>query len=441
MMWFRKALVRQPVQRRTTFRPRLESLEDRVTPSIGFTSTSLSGAVADIPVATTSGQIHVETPPVAIPLVHSSDFGWGSGYTGLTIKGQALDVSGSRLIQVGYANDPATSDIDLAVTYTNLLDGTGSGTLFNIAGTNLKGAGVDVDSTGIIYVVGTQGSQGFMIRLENDLQTIDWAATAGINLTSTKLDTAGTNLYVGGADVGTHSSDVLVVKLNDLANPAGPNTVYNDIRSSGSGTSKVNGITVDGNGRADLAISIIFENQGRTTYSPGFNQVEPDGTNKPGWGFLVSGDMNGVALDPRDNTWITVGNYMADGDAVQSTIQAKMVDNIQGVDIGVDTQWGWIFTWQDQSGNPINASANSVAIDGNGDYHFGGSISNNGTTNDMFYAKFSGLDGSTIINAFSFNFVGSTNAAAFAITLDGAGNAYLAGTLDADGVIQQLTGV
>src|SRR6266852_4260497 len=72
MMWFRKALVRQSVQRRTTFRPRLESLEDRVTPSIAVTTSVLSGAVADIPVATTSGQIQMEAPPVAIPIVHGA---------------------------------------------------------------------------------------------------------------------------------------------------------------------------------------------------------------------------------------------------------------------------------------------------------------------------------------------------------------------------------
>src|SRR5713226_274418 len=163
MMWFRKALVRQSVQRQTTFRPRLESLEDRVTPSIDVTSTLLS-AVPDVPVATTSGQIHMETPPVAIPLVHSSN--WITRYPGVTIKGQALDASHTRLIQVGYAHDPVSSDIDIFVSYTLLSDGSGSGTLFNLAGTNLKGAGVDVDSTGIIYVAGTQGSQGLVMRVE-----------------------------------------------------------------------------------------------------------------------------------------------------------------------------------------------------------------------------------------------------------------------------------
>jgi hypothetical protein len=435
MMWFRKALGGQSVQRQTTFRPRLESLEDRVTPSIAVTTSLLSGAVADVPVATTSGQIQMEAPPVAIPIVHgASGLGWGSLYTGITIKGQALDASGARLIQVGYAQDPMSSDIDLFVGYTLLSDGSGSGTLFNFAGMNTKGAGVDVDATGIIYTAGTQGSQGFMMRVENDLATVDWAATAGLNLPSAKLDTAGTNLYVGGADVGAHSSDVLVVKLNDLANPAGPHQVYYDIRSSGAGTSKVNGITVDANGRADLATSTIFENMGRTTYSPGFNQVEPDGTNKPGWGFLVSGDMNGVALAP-DGTWITVGNYKADGDAVQSTTAVRMVNNIQGLDFNADTQWGWIFTFA------ADASANSVAIDSNGDYYYGGSLANAPDPTNMLYIKNSGVDGATQLDGFTIIFGPGQTGVVYAITLDGLGNAYVAGTLDADGVIVQVTGI
>jgi hypothetical protein len=113
-----------------------------------------------------------------------------------------------------------SSDIDLFVGYTLLTDGSGTGTLFNIPGTNMKGAGVDVDVTGIIYAAGTQGATSFLMRVENDLQTVDWAVTAGLNLTSAKLDTAGTNLYVRGADVGAHWTDVLVVKLNGLENTA-----------------------------------------------------------------------------------------------------------------------------------------------------------------------------------------------------------------------------
>ena len=430
MVWFRKALVRQSVQRPTTFRPRFESLEDRVTPSVDVTSTLLSGAVADVPVATTSGQIQLEAPPVLVPIVHGqSNLGWGSLYTGVTIKGQALDASGARLIQVGYAHDPVSSDIDLFVGYTLLLDGSGQGSLFNIPGTNLKGAGVDVDSTGIIYVAGTQGAQGFLTRVENDIATVDWAATAGLNLTGAKLDTAGTNLYVGGADAGTHATDNLAVKLNDLANPMGPHQVYYDIRSSGVGPSKVNGITVDANGRADLATSVDTGTPQSPFYNPSIIQVEPDGSNKPGWFFAGQGDMNGVALAP-DGTWILVGNINTD------VITVKMVNNIQGDPVG-DFPWGggWDFSFGD------TATANSVAIDNNGDYYFVGSLANAPDPTNMLYIKNSGVDGFTQLDGFTVVFGPGQTGVVYAITLDGQGNAYIAGTLDSDGVIVQVTGI
>jgi hypothetical protein len=430
MMWFRKALVRQPVQHRTTFRPKLESLEDRVTPSISVT-TSLVSAVPDVPVATTSGQIQLEAPPVAIPIVHgASGLGWASLYTGVTIKGQALDASGARLIQVGYANDPVSSDIDLFVGSTNLVDGSGSGTLFNLPGVNLKGAGVDVDATGIIYAVGTQGSTGFMTRVENDLQTVDWAATAGLNLTGAKLDAPGTSLYVSGADAGTHATDLLIVKLNDLANPAGPTTVYYDIRSSSVGPAKANAITVDLNGRADVAGSIDTSTDPlNPMYNPAIYQVEPDGSNKPGWYFIGQGDMNGVALSP-DGTWILAGNINTD------VITVK-ISNILAGDPVADFPWGggWDFNFG------ATATANAVAIDNNGDYYFVGSLANAPDPTNMLYIKNSGVDGFSQLDGFTIQFGPGQTGVVYAITLDGMGNAYIAGTLDADGVIVQVTGI
>ena len=433
MMWSRKALVRQSVQRPTTFRPRFESLEDRVTPSVDVTSTLLSGAVADVPVATTSGQIQMEAPPVAIPIVHgASGLGWGSLYTGVTIKGQALDASGGRLIQVGYAQDPVSSDIDLFVGSTNLVDGSGQGTLFNIPGTNLKGAGVDVDSTGIIYTAGTQGAQGFTMRVENDIQTVDWAATAGLNLTGAKLDAPGTSLYLSGADAGTHATDLLVVKLNDLANPMGPHQVYYDIRSFTLGPSKLNGITVDANGRADVVGSIDTGTPQSPFYNPLMYQVEADGSNNGGWYFIGQGDMNGVALSP-DGTWIAVGNIAG---ANKDVITAKLVNHLQGDPVG-DFPWGggWVFDFG------ADASANAVAIDNNGDYYYAGSLANAPDPTNMLYIKNSGVDGFTQLDGFTVVFGPGQTGVVYAITLDGMGNAYIAGTLDSDGVIVQVTGI
>jgi hypothetical protein len=163
-------------------------------------------------------------------------------------------------------------------------------------------------------------------------------------------------------------------------------------------------------------------------FNPAIYQIEPDGSNKPGWYFAGQGDMNGVALSP-DGTWIAVGNIAG---ANLDTITVKMANILQGDPVG---DFPWEGAWEFNFG--ADASANSVAIDNNGDYHYAGSLYN-GAATDMLYIKNSGVDGFTQLDGRIISFGPGTNAIAYAITLDGQGNAYLAGTVDADGIIIQI---
>src|SRR6516162_5988496 len=104
--WFAKARAKQPVRRQQTFRPRVESLEDRVTPSVNVLSTTHAVPVMDTVAATSTTRMHYLDPSsqTAVPIASSAvTIGWGSGIPGATLKGQVLDTSTSpaQLVEVG----------------------------------------------------------------------------------------------------------------------------------------------------------------------------------------------------------------------------------------------------------------------------------------------------------------------------------------------------
>jgi hypothetical protein len=452
--WFAKARAKQPVRRQQTFRPRVESLEDRVTPSVNVLSTTHAVPVMDTVAATSTTRMHYLDPSsqTAVPIASSAvTIGWGSGIPGATLKGQVLDTSTSpaQLVEVGYAPDPSSSDIDLLIANISTLDGTGTFTLYNTPGMNVKGLSVDVDASGVTYVAGTIGSgsatSGLVERFQPGLPTSpDWMVipAGSINLKGVKLDTAGTNLYVVGAAPGTHTTDTLVIKYNGLGGST-PNAVWTTVRSSGAGPSYGNAITVNSDGRTNVAGSTRFDSLGDATFSPGVLQFQADGSTLPGWGFrnlsaTTDNDMNSVALDTADGQkWIAVGNFAGD------IITLKMVRTMADGGDPNDILWSWDISYADSSGNPAAATANSVAIDAAGNYYVGGSLNSNGPTGiDMLAVKINGSDsdGATQIDGIAIDIGPNNTDVVFAITLDSAGNAYIAGTSNSDGAILQLTG-
>src|SRR5260370_5417677 len=121
----------------------------------------------------------------------------------------------NTLVEVGYGPDPVSEDIDVYLVRLSTVDGTGSFTTINEPGHNLKGFGVTVDATGIVYAAGTKDATGWAARIESDLVTIDWETTPGLNLKGASVSTLGDALYVTGAGfdpTSGHVSDLLVIK-------------------------------------------------------------------------------------------------------------------------------------------------------------------------------------------------------------------------------------
>ena len=109
-----KSLVQGRSSRpRGSFRPLVESLENRLTPSVDLLSTTAVTPTPDPVAATTTGTLRPISPQlftadkVTLPGKDIS-IAWASAIPGATLKGQALDTSTSpaQLVDVGYAPDP-----------------------------------------------------------------------------------------------------------------------------------------------------------------------------------------------------------------------------------------------------------------------------------------------------------------------------------------------
>jgi hypothetical protein len=463
MSYHPKSLVRGRSSRpRGSFRPRVEDLENRVTPSAAIVQsvTPIAPVLDPVGATSTAGPIRfldtssVKSTEIILP---GKDFsiGWASGFTGATIKAQAKFTDGSgttQLVEAGYALDPVSGDSDLFLGQVSTVDGSGFAWLLDF-GVNVQGQGVDVSASGTIYTAGTAAGTGAVARIEPldpvNPPTVDWAGQVPntINLKGAKLDAAGTNLFVAGAAPGTHATDTLVIKLTGLANPT-PTTVWSDIRSSGAGASRGGAVTVytdlAGNEYADVANSTEFDPA--TVFSPGFVQINPDGSNKPGWGFTnntADSDAKGAALN-ADGTWFVVGQFVsmdASGNTVKDIINIKAAPIIVG-DPNLDFPWGGAFIWSymDASGNHLDTDANSAAADSSGNLYIAGSIdnTNSGTGLDVLVAEFDGATGQNQIDGVSVDFNTGQKDIGYAITLDAAGNVYVAGTTNSDGLIFQL---
>jgi hypothetical protein len=408
----------------------VETLEDRLTPSVSLVK---PGAILPVlfPVAATgTGTMRaLDTSALVVGKLSYASPDFNTGWSNTTIPGviKAEALAGAVLDLVGYGPDPASSDTDLYITQVSTIDGSIIQSFYvNMPGSDFKGLGADVDASGVIYAVGTiSGTGGFAARFDPVAGQLTWVYTSptAINLKGVKLDAAGTNLYATGADSsGMNGIDLLVVKLTNLASSA-PTQVYYDVRSSLAGLpSQGNAITVDSNGRADTANTVLGPQ------SPGVIQIEPDGSNKPGWYFPGdTGEMKAVALGP-DGTWIAVGNG-GDGTAM---ITVKLINNLNG-DNG-DFVWGGGFDIT--MNKPIDV--NAVVIDSTGNYTVAGFMDNGAPTGkDVMVAKFNGNTGTDQLDILTKDF--GADDIAYAMVMDGAGNLYVAGTTGSNGLVFQVT--
>ncbi|HLJ92131.1 MAG TPA: hypothetical protein VKU02_02955 [Gemmataceae bacterium] len=225
-------------------------------------------------------------------------------------------------------NDPTEFDALLATLSTDGKSATvmtiGSGT-----GTRTEGHGVDVDAAGNLYLTGQTGQTGvpatttdLTMRVE-PTGTVDWSvafgATGAMSVgNSVKLDSTGTNLYMGGGQqLPGDVENVLVVKMTNL-NAALPSTdpstggyatVFTFAPPNNTASREINSIAVDSQGHADYA----FSRHLGPDVGAGYAQVTLDGSSVNSTYFTSTGGKGGafgVTVDASDDFYITgaVGN-------------------------------------------------------------------------------------------------------------------------------------
>lgn len=220
-------------------------------------------------------------------------------------------------------SDPTEFDALLATVSTDGKSATvmtiGSGT-----GTRSEGHGVDVDAAGNMYVTGQTGKTGdpttttdVTIRVD-PTGKVNWAVTfapagdTGVG-NSVKLDSTGTNLYMGGGQqMPADVENVLVVKLTNLdaampsADPSkgGYASVFLFAPPNNNIPREINSIGVDSQGHADY----VFSRHSGADVGAGYAQAAVDGSSTNSTYFTSTGGKGGgfgITVDASDNFYVT----------------------------------------------------------------------------------------------------------------------------------------
>jgi hypothetical protein len=229
MKWFLAARGKRSVRRPVAFRPRLEALEDRLTPSnwLGLEGTPNPIAVAP----------RVVPPEQVIPLVSTQATQISGTYvTGAagkaTAEGVAVGADGSVYV-TGLVSDPALSPNQLG--YVQKYSSTGSivySTVFAVfpdtdVGSTTEATSIAVDGSGNVYVSGkahhsTDGSDnGMALKLDPTGSTgIYFFVLPGADATSpastngVAVDAAGDAVFVGQYSPSATEHDLSALRLD-----------------------------------------------------------------------------------------------------------------------------------------------------------------------------------------------------------------------------------
>jgi hypothetical protein len=382
-----KARAKNTVRRPETVRPRLETLEDRLTPS-GWQGIDLSGdPIAFVPQPVSQENLISVVNPLATPIS-------GTYVTGTTLsataEGVAVGADGSVYV-TGLVNDPAASPDQLG--YVKKYDPTGAAVYttefaaFAGPGSSAEGNGIAVDGSGNAYVSGkahnvADGSDnGIYLKLDPTGGTAVYFFVQGsgptggpVSTNGVSIDTAGDAVFVGMYSPSATEHDLLAARFT-----ATGTETYGFFYTFGPGSSSQgNGTAMPGSGTSTTIVG--WANVPGTTTAQNADAVKVDATGMPtAGGILVdptTDSANAVALDAAGNSY--VAGTLDIGGPTQSAAVVKLDPTLATVIWGV-------------SPATTATTGNGIALNATGDVIVTGADSGG----QAYITKLSGVDGST----------------------------------------------
>jgi hypothetical protein len=432
MKWFVKGRAGRPVRRQQAFRPRLESLEDRLTPST-LVGMEASPQPLTVPAQAVSSD-HVM--PMIQPMATNVSGGYVTGAAGsATAEGVAVGADGS-VYTTGLLNDATVSPNQLAYVKKVTSSGTVAYfTLFNVfpdtdVGSTAEGTHIAVDSTGNAYVSGKahhstdSSDNGIYLKLDptggSAVYFFYQPGPGPVNTLGVTTDAAGDGVWTGQYSPDPASHFLLIVRFG----PTGTET-YGFYYTFG-----VPGEA--GQGNADAGPS-----SGTTTNVVGWVNVpgttgstqnafeeQVDATGMPLAGaILVSPTVDtasAVALDATGNSYVAGTSDI--GGPTQTGVVAKVDPAISTV-IWSTAPAGTTTTALTTNGVALTAAGDVVATgaDSSGKAYLTKLTGSSGAQTD--YTAFGGSGGADVGNAVAVRLsdghilvAGTTNSSDFPVT-------------------------
>jgi hypothetical protein len=388
MKWFARSHARRPHRRPGTFRPRLEGLEDRLTPSgfVGLDATVQPIAVAPQPAS--QAQLISLVPPPAAQVSGT----YVTGAAGrATAEGVAVGADGSVYV-TGLLSDSSLSTDPLA--YVKKYSPTGSVVYFTAfaafagPGSATEGTGIAVDSAGDAYVSGKAHNvadgtdNGIYLKIDPTGVTAVYFFVQGsgpgggpVSTNGVAIDTAGDAVFTGLFSPSPTVQDLLAARFTST----GTNTYDNAYNFAPPGSStQGNADAMPGTGASTTIAG--WANVPGVTTAQNADEVKLDALGNPiAAAILVdptTDSANAVALDAAGNSY--VAGTVDIGGPTQSAVVAK-------IDSGITTLI-WAVT-------PATTAftGNGIALDSAGNVYTTGADS----SGQAYLAKLSGVDGST----------------------------------------------
>jgi hypothetical protein len=423
-----KSLVKaRAAHRPRTFRPWLEQLEDRMTPSgpQGLDVGAWPIGVVPQPVSPD----HLIR--LASPLATQVSGTYVTGTTdSATAEGVAVGADGSTYV-TGLVNDPALSTDQLA--YVAKYDPTGAVVYyttffaFDGPGSSTEGTGIAVDDAGNAYVSGKAHNvadgtdDGVYLKLDPTGSTpvyfLKQRSSAGgpVGANGVAIDAAGDAVFTGSFVAFGHNN-MYAARFD----PSGTQ-VFNFIYAFG-GThpsSQANGAAMPASGTVTTIAG--WANVTPDTIGPNATVLQVNATGAPISAIILTtrttDSANAVALDAAGNVYLATTTDI--GGPTQTGSTAKLQPNL-------------IPFWWNVPVGPSSLTANGIALDDSGNLIVTGADSSgqaylsqvsgtDGTTTD--YTVFGGSGGADVGNAVAVRpgdghvFVaGTTNSSDFAVT-------------------------